>query len=107
MSDALQDSHMKAKSQEQVLQLFLCAPASTSKLKRQSICRSSPEEPAPGLGAKRTSTGLQTNVGVDYIKKQIYPVACRGCRRADHIELASDSVHPDVAGISPAPGSMP
>ena len=98
---------MKAKSQEQVLQLFSCAPASTSKVEMESMCRKRPEKPAPGLGFKRTTSTLQTIVGVDYIEKQIHPAARKGYRLADHIELASYSVLSDVAGISSAPASVP
>lgn len=88
----MQDSALKAESQEQVLQLFSARACNGEIPDNEAQDGGS----SLGLGSARTIADIQRTVGVDYRRMQISAAAMRGTRGAD-VEYASDNSQTDLA----------
>lgn len=88
----MQDSALKAETQEQVLRLFSggsCNGEIQGNEAQDGGC-------SLGLGSARTIVDFQETVGVDYRRMQIAAAAMRGSQGADG-EYASDGSLTDLA----------
>ena len=88
----VQDSALKAESQEQVLQLFSAGACNGKILDNEA----QDGGVSLGLGSARMIADFQETVGVDYRRMQISAAAMRGSRGAD-VEYASESSQTDLA----------